>query len=451
MSAEAPPAAWNNAAPAGSGRDIAADVAVCGGGVAGVMAAVASARAGARTVLIEKYGFLGGNATAGAVAQFNSWRTASGRTVVAGLASEVVSRLTEYGAAGEHATFTMSTGHKMDRVEYAPEVLKLVLDDLVTAAGVTPLFHASLFGVRAERRRVAALRVLAKGEILTVRPKVVIDATGDIDVVLRAGGRFLPLEDGEALQPATMMFRFGPIDFAKFGAIPRDDLAALAHRGFADGRLARAALHASRDPFSPDAWFNISRLAVDATDPLALTAAEIEGRKQAWRAAEFLRCEVPGCDRGRLIAFATQVGVRETRRIEGDYVLDADDLRRPTQFHDAIAMGAYPIDVHPARGDDLRYEEFGDDHAYQIPYRCLIPRSLDNVLVAGRGVSASHTAQAAIRVMTISMAVGQAAGTAAAMTAGDAGSADIQVRNVSLPELQRSLIDAGACIAEATS
>lgn len=444
------------ARPAGSNLDspahaIAADVAVCGGGVAGAMAAVAAARAGARTVLIERYGFLGGNATAGAVAQFNSWQTVNGRRVVAGLASEVVSRLSEYGAAGEHTTFVMSTGHRMDRVEYAPEVLKLVLDDMLITAGVQPLLHASLFDVQCEGRRIDALRVLAKGTMLDVRPRVVVDASGDIDAVYRAGGRFLPLESGETLQPATMMFRFGPIDFARFDALSSAEVTALARRGFDQGLLARAALHASRNPYSADGWFNISRLAVDATDPLALSAAEIEGRRQAWRAAEFLRQAVPGCDRGRLIAFATQVGVRETRRIEGDYVLDGDDVRRPNRFQDAIAAGAYPIDIHPAAGGDLQYEDLGDDHAYQIPYRCLIPTSLDNVLVAGRGVSATHTALAAIRVMTISMAVGQAAGTAAAIaaqrgTSGD-NSGTVDVRKVSVPELQGRLIEAGACIA----
>ena len=131
-----------------------ADVVVCGGGVAGTIAAVAAARHGASVLLIERYGFLGGNATAGAVAQFNSWQTANGRRVIAGLASEVVQRLAGYGAAGEHQTFVMSTGHRMDRVEYAPEVLKLVLDDMISEAGVRPLLHASLLDVSCDGRRI---------------------------------------------------------------------------------------------------------------------------------------------------------------------------------------------------------------------------------------------------------------------------------------------------------
>ncbi len=425
--------------------ELQADVLVCGGGVAGTMAAVAAARQGVRVVLLERYGFLGGNATAGAVAQFNSWQTASGRPVVAGLAQEAVGRLRRYGAAGEHETFVMSTGHRMDRVEYDPEVLKLVLDDMVREAAVQPLLHASLLDVSRAGRRIEAVRVLTKGGLLRIRPGVVVDASGDMDLMQQAGARFLSLDEGEALQPATMMFRFGPIDFARFDALSAADIAALARRGYEEGALARAALHVARNPCSQDGWFNVSRLAVDATDPLALGRAEMEGRRQAWNAAAFLRAQVPGCELGRLVAFGTQVGVRETRRVAGRHVLTAQDLLQPVQFDDAIAAGAYPIDIHPAAGGELEYTSLGDDHAYQIPFRSLCPDGLDNALVAGRGVSATHQALAAIRVMTISMAVGQAAGTAAAMAA--QASADATVASVDMPGLRRVLQARGALLA----
>ncbi|NML44059.1 FAD-dependent oxidoreductase [Ramlibacter sp. G-1-2-2] len=426
-----------------TGPSLVADVLVCGGGVAGTMAAVAAARHGADVILAERYGFLGGNATAGAVAQFNSWQTANGRRVVAGLASEVVERLHAYGGAAAHHQFVMSTGHKMDRVEYAPEVLKLVLDDMVAEAGVRPLLHANLLDVRSEGRVVREARLLTKSGVVTVTPRVLVDCSGDLDALKQAGAGFLELEEGEALQPATMMFRFGPVNFERFEALSATELAALSRQGFEQGALARAALHAARDPFSDDAWFNISRLGIDATDATALGRAEIEGRRQAWRAAEYIRRQVPGCEDGRLRAFATQVGVRETRRVAGDHVLTAEELLQPVQFEDAIAAGAYPIDIHPAAGGDLVYSALGDDHAYQIPYRSLVPAALDNALVAGRGVSATHQALAAIRVMTISMAVGQAAGTAAAMAA----RADGAVRSVSVDQLRETLRTDGACLA----
>lgn len=436
------------AGPAGAAEaaPLVADVLVCGGGVAGTMAAVAAARHGAKVMLVERYGFLGGNATAGAVAQFNSWQTAGGRRVIAGLADEVVERLRRYGAAGGHKTFIMSTGHRMDRVEYAPELLKLVLDDMVSEDCVQPLLHANLLDVTCIGRCIDAVRILTKSGVVQIRPRVLVDSSGDIDALKRAGARFLELEDGEALQPATMMFRFGPIDFERFDAVTPAEMAQLSRRGFEQGHLARAALHSSRDPFSQDGWFNISRLAVDATDAMALGRAEIEGRRQAWRAACYLKAAVPGCAQGQLRAFATQVGVRETRRIEGDHILTAQELLQAVRFDDAIAAGAYPIDIHPVAGGELHYQPLGEDHAYQIPYRSLIPTAFDNALVAGRGLSATHTAQAAVRVMTISMAVGQAAGTAAALAALDPKPA-AQVRAVPMSALRNALLRDGACLA----
>lgn len=434
-------------------NDETADVVVCGGGVAGTMAAVAAARLGARTVLVERYGFLGGNATAGAVAQFNSWQTAGGRTVVAGLAQEVVDRLRRYGAAGRHHRFTMSTGHTMDRVEYAPELLKLVLDDMVTEAGVQPLLHASLLDVHTTAGHppgggdtaghISAVQALTRSGVLTLRPRVLIDASGDMEAMKRAGATFLPLDAGEALQPATLMFRFGPVDFARFDAIAPADLAQLARQGFETGQLARAALHVARDPYGPDGWFNIGRLALDATDARALGQAEIEGRRQAWRAAAYLQARVPGCEGGRLVAFGTQVGVRETRRVQGEHLLTASELLLQTAFADSIAAGAYPIDVHPATGGGLDYTALGDDQAYQIPLRCLQPLGLANALVAGRGLSATHRALAAIRVMTISMAVGQAAGTVAAMAA---AAARPLVRQVPMAAVRQQLLADGAVL-----
>jgi hypothetical protein len=433
-------------AGAGTPEAMNVDVLVCGGGVAGTMAAVAAARHGAGVLLVERYGFLGGNATAGAVAQFNSWQTGAGRRVVAGLASEVVQRLRRYGAAGEHKAFVMSNGHRMDRIEYAPEVLKLVLDDMVSEAGVQPLMHANLLDVATDGRHIDCLRVLTKSGIFQLRPRVLIDCSGDLDALYRAGAGFLELGEGEALQPATMMFRFGPIDFGRFDAVPPDEMAALARTGFEQGHLARAALHCARDPYSRDGWFNISRLAVDATDAMALGRAEIEGRRQAWRAASYLKGAVPGCDAGRLLAFATQVGVRESRRVEGDHVLTEQELLAPARFEDTIATGAYPIDVHPATGGGLHYQPLGEDHSYPIPYRSLIPQRFDNALAAGRGVSATHSALAAIRVMTISMAIGQAAGTAAALAARQAGPR-VDVRRVPVAGLREALLEDGACLA----
>ena len=417
-----------------------ADVVVCGGGMAGTVAAVAAARAGAATLLIERWGFLGGSATAAAVGQFVGWKTEAGEQVVRGLAEEIVARLVRRGASPGHGYFIMSTGHRMDRVEYDPEMLKLVLDEMVGEAGVRVLFHARVMAVQRSGAVIERVDVLTAAGSLAVGARVVVDASGDLDVLARAGATFLPLEANEQLQPATMMFRFGPIDFARFEALSPAELAGLVQQGVAAGALARAALHCSRVPFTADGWFNISRVAVDATDPFALSAAEQEGRRQAFAAAGFLTAQVPGCGQGRLVALAAQLGIRESRRIAGRATLHAADVRSARPFPDAIAAGAYPIDLHPPSGSDLRFEPLGVNHAYQIPYGCLVPLGLDNALVAGRGISASHTAHAATRVMPTVMAIGEAAGTAAARAA--AGNAGVAALDIAA--LRQALREAGA-------
>ena len=393
------------------------EVLVCGGGMAGAAAAIAAGRAGADTLLVERWGFLGGSATAGAVGQFVGWETAAGRQVVRGIAEEIVQRLVARGASSGHTHFTMSTGHRMDQVSYDPEALKLVLDEMVAGAPARVLFHSMILSAKRAGRAIEEVTLVTKAGPVAVRPKTVIDASGDLDLLARAGAQFLPLSEGEALQPATMMFRFGPVDFARFGALTTAALQALARSGVEQGALARAALHCSRIPGTDDGWFNISRVSVDATDPFALSAAEMEGRRQAFAAAAYLAAAVPGCENGRLVALASQLGIRESRRVRGAYVLSAEDLRSGRRFPDTVAVGAYPIDIHPAQGAaGLSFETLGEDHEYEIPFRCLVPVDLDNVLVAGRGISATHEAHASTRVMPNAMAIGQAAGTAAALS-----------------------------------
>lgn len=408
--------------------------------MAGTVASLAAARAGASTLLVERWGFLGGSATAAAVGQFVGWETAAGRRVIGGVAEEIVARLVARKGSGGHTHFVMSTGHHMDQVPYDPEVLKLVLDEMAIEAGARVLFHAAVLDVTVDRRTVSTVRLLTKSALLTVRARVVVDASGDLDLAARAGAEFLPLGADEVLQPATMMFRFGPMDRARFDALTLEERQALAARGVADGALARAALHMSPIAGTNDGWFNISRVAVDATDPFALSDAEMEGRRQAYAAAEFLSAHVPGCESGRLVSLAAQLGIRETRRIRGAYVVTADDLRAATRFEDVIAVGAYPIDMHPAREASLHFEPLGADLAYDVPFRSLRPVSLDNLLVAGRGISATHEAHAALRVMPTTMAVGQAAGTAAAMIA----AGNVPTSQLDTAELQSRLRAAGA-------
>jgi hypothetical protein len=391
------------------------DVLIAGAGMAGTVAAIAAARQGARTLVLERHGFLGGAATAGAVGQFVGWETRAGRRVIAGLAEEIVQRLEALGGSAGHGHFVMSTGHRMDRVEYDTEILKVVLDEMVHESGARVLLHSQLAQVSRRGRTITSATLFTKGGLIEARSRLFIDSSGDLDLMARAGAPFLDLDEGESLQPATMMFRLGPIDFAAFDGMSGEAKAKLAAHGVAEGALPRAALHCSRVPGSDDGWFNVTRLAIDAADPFALSDGEREGRRQALDAARFIIANVPGCRRARLVSFAPQLGIRETRRIAGLATLSADDLRSGAEFVDTMALGAYPIDVHHIGDANITFEELGPDHVYALPYRIAVPQGLDNALVAGRGLSATHEAHGAIRVMPTAMAVAQAVGTAAAL------------------------------------
>ncbi len=408
------------------------DVAVIGGGIAGFCAAIAARRMGAKTLLVERLGFLGGAATAGSVGQFVGWETRRGRRVVRGIGDDLVDCLKTAGGTLGHGRFTMSTGHRMDRVEYAPEILKVVLDGMASDCGLHVLFHGQVTAVERDAAAVRQVVIDTPTAALRIAARCHVDASGDMNLLTRAGAAFLKLETDESLQAATMMFAMAPVDFDRLDKVGLDSKQAIIARGLQSGDLPRAALHYNRVPDTDAAWFNITRVTVDPTDPFSLSAGEIEGRRQAFRVARFLRENLPGCGKARLSALAPQLGIRDSRRIVGDYVITAEDIRSGAAFDDTIACGAYPIDIHPANGSGLTIEEFGEDHFYRIPYRALLPRGLKNVIAAGRGISATHDAFAALRVMPTAMAMGHAAGVAAALAA----ISDGDVRKVAVNALQ---------------
>lgn len=360
------------------------DVLANGGGMAGTVAAIAAARAGARSLLVERHGFLGG-AAAGSVGEF----------VGAGLAEEIVQRLT---AAGDSADLT--------------EILKVVLDDMAHEAGVRVLLHSQLAQAALRRRTISSATVLTSSGALDVRARMFIDSSADLDLMVLAGAAFLD-PDEAATETATMMFRMGPIDFTAFDGMDAATRSALAERGVVEGALPRAALHCRRVPYSDDGWFDVTRVAIDASDPFALSDGEREGRRQALAAAHFIMANVPGCQRARLVAFAPHLGIRKTRRIAGLFTLTGEHLRQGAEFIDTMALGAYPLD-----GDGKpAFEELGSKHVHALPYRIAVPQGIDNALVAGSGLSATLEAHGAICAMPTAMAVAQAVGTAAALLA----------------------------------
>ena len=415
------------------------DVLVIGGGSAGSSAAIAAARSGASTVLVERYGFLGGTG-AMVLDTFYGFFTPGEpeRKVVGGIADEVVAGLDRHGMLIKRPnTYGAGSGFTYD-----PQVLKVVWDDLVAGAGVRILLHTSFVDVLMDGARVAAVVIGTPRGPRAIRARTIVDASGDAHVAARAGA---PFADSGALgiaQSLTTTFQMINVDVARAQAFPKKEMWARMADAGERYRLPRKEGSAHITPLPGVMVTNMTRVAgVDGTDVDALSAAEREGRLQALDYARFLKDQIPGYEDAALGGLSIQIGVRETRRIRGRYWLTRDDVVSAAKFPDAIAQCGAPIEIHHA-GGDTQWEYLPEGETFGIPYRALVPQALDNVVVAGRCLSASHDAHASVRSIGQCLAMGQAAGTAAALVAGR----DIAVVDLPATELRERLVAAGALL-----
>jgi hypothetical protein len=414
------------------------DVIVVGSGSAGSSAAIASARVGAQTVLIERGGFLGGTST-NVLDTFYAFFTPgkTPRKVVAGIGDDVLDALRAEDACFERPnTYGAGTG-----ITYDPEVLKRVWERLVIDAGADILLHALVIDAVIDfGGSVRGVAVATKSGLIRIEADVVVDASGDADVVHLAGG---PYESpSERTQSLSTVFRLANVDQAKASALSKEELWQLMKAADAAGEYALPRLEGSihRTPHDGVVMALMTRMRhVDATDADALSAAEIEGRRQCHEYHRFLRDQVPGYERSVMISTSPAVGVRESRRVLGDHILTAEEVLGGAKFADQIAQCGAPIEDHHA-GTDTQWVYLQDGGTYGIPYRTLLPRGLEGVLVAGRCFSASHDAHASARSMATCMAMGQAAGTAAALSQGRG----CTPRELDPDELRHVLRSAGA-------
>lgn len=419
------------------------DVLVVGGGPAGLGAALGAAQAGADVVLVERYGFLGGNATVSLVLPLMSFHTqreapapgddrelslmptdhGPGDPVVAGVLQRLLERLVATGGAVEPSPKTGYT------VPTDPEAYKLTLLDLLDEAGVRFLFHAFASGV-VVGDGVEGVVFETKSGPVVVRAAVVVDGTGDGDVAAAAGAPFdVGREEDGLTQPMTLMFRMVEFERPAFARYVRENpgqwrgvhgLWDLIAKATADGRLnlPREDLLFFATPHDKELSVNSTRvggvLGVNVWD---LTRAEWQARRQMRQIAEFLRDYVPGFETSYVAQSGVNIGVRETRRIRGEYQLTADDVLAARKFPDAIARGSYPVDIHNPKGTGTDLRNLPPGEAYDIPLRCLVPQDVERLLVAGRCISGSHEAHSSYRVTPIAMATGQAAGVCAALAA----------------------------------
>ena len=418
------------------------DVVVVGAGSAGATAAIAAAREGARTLLVDRLGFMGGTSTA-VLDTFYAFYTpgASPRRVVGGLGWEVAQRLLADGAAFERPnTYGAGTG-----VTYDPESLKLLWEELAADAGVHLLLHAWATGARVRGSTVDAVRTWSKGGERWFAAGAVVDASGDADVCAMAGAGYDDARTTPATQAVSTLFTVANVDVARASAVPKAELWERMREAAAGGEYRLPRLEGSwhRTPRHGVVMVHMTRVPnVDATDPDALTRAEVEGRRQVREYHRFLRDRVPGFEDAVLVATSPAIGVRESRRVFGDARLTREDVLSGRRTDDEIALCGAPIEDHGA-GGGTAWEYVADGGVYGIPYGTLLPAGLEGLLVAGRCFSATHDAHASARSMATCMAMGQAAGTAAALAVGGGTTP----RGVPPEALRARLAERGALLA----
>jgi len=424
------------------------DVLVVGAGSAGCSAAIAARRVGGPTVmLVERYGSPGGTSTL-MLDTFYGFFTPGDvpRKVAGGIPDEVVDALDDAQAVFLRPnTYGAGTG-----VNYNPERLKLVWDELLVQAGVRLLLHTTLVDVlRDSRDRITGVVVFTKRGFFRIGAKRFIDASGDADLCYHADIDYELAGENEPAQTLTTTFRVSNVDL--------DAYAAAGGKKMLMQKMTKAVEQGthvlprkSGSIHRMNAENCISTVAVrvagrDATDAEQLTAAEQEGRRQVFQYEKFLRDCVPGFAASNVIGMSTQIGVRETRRVYGEYRLTRDDCMTVARFDDRVLLCGAPIEDHratPDGGEETAWGYVPDGEAYDVPYRTLVPKGRDEVWVAGRCFSATHDAHASCRSMAQTMSMGAAVGTAAGLTL----ASNCGAREVSVTQLQDRLRQMGAVL-----
>lgn len=420
-----------------------ADVIVVGAGSAGATAAIAAARAGARTVLVERMGFLGGTSTQVLDCFYGFYTPGSvAYKVVGGIPDDVVGELRSRDACFERPnTYGAGTG-----ITYDPLQLQVVWEELALRAGVRVLLHAFVTDVIMDGARIAGVVVDGKRGLMQLTARAVVDCSGDADVCHRAGAPFERAGDIDPAQTMTTTFRMVNVDLARARGFGKQALWDKMQQAIDSGAYDLPRREGSWHITTQDGVVhtNMTRVAeLDGSDPVALTEAEMQGRRQAFEYARFLREQVPGFERAQVSWLCSPIGVRETRRVYGRYRLTREDCLTARKFDDAIGACGAPIeDHHP--GADTAWAYLPDGMTYDIPFGALLPQQVEGLLVAGRCFSATHDAHASCRSMAQTMTMGQAAGTAAAL----AVQQDTLPHELRVSMLQERLLALGAKFGE---
>ena len=395
---------------------------VVGGGIAGVAAAVRAAREGLSVLLVEKFGSLGGAMSNSLVYPFMKFAMNGGSVL---LSDGLFTEMRERKAAFNDTSW---------------ESYKFVFDDMVMEAGVDVLFHASVFEVFCEKRTIKSASIATKAGVMKVEADFFVDCSGDGELIAMAGCEYqLGRESDGYCQPMTTCFRVSGVDVELFDqdrdmlqqkykeyqaenkiTNPRENI--LVFKGLGEGIL----------------HFNTTRVIKhNPVDPVEVSKAEILARKQVYEMFCFLKENSKAFENSSIISIANHIGVRESRKLRGEHILTAEELKNCVQFEDVIAYGNYASDIHNPIGTGTVLYRFKPEEYYQIPYRSLLPKEYDNMLAAGRCLSATHEAHSAVRIMPICACMGEAAGLACAVayhTGANTHTVDIKIVQEKLRE-----------------
>lgn len=394
------------------------DIIVVGGGFSGVMAACAAAREKQKVLLVEKSGSLGGAAVLNSVLPFmNYMLKKDGERVLLnkGLFAEFLSRLYKYAESDGGDKVVSGNG-----TTFNEEFLKIVMDDMTDDYGVEVLFHATVCDVLPSGGKIKEIKVVGSFGVETLQARYFVDATGDAVLSLLAGASYhVGREKDGKCQPMTLCFRMGNVDMEKFR---KEDLAKvnkLWKEKLAAGQLINPREDILIFSHTTDSVLHLNSTRLLKSPVLAKekSVAEKEARKQMLELYRFLVKNAPSCKNATLLSSSVEIGVRESRMIDGLYVLTKDDIVACRKFSDAVAAGNYDIDIHSPDGSGTSHYWVPEGEYYTIPYRSLIPKGFDNLMVVGRCISSTHEAQASYRIMPIVACIGEGGGTVLAAAA----------------------------------
>jgi 2-polyprenyl-6-methoxyphenol hydroxylase-like FAD-dependent oxidoreductase len=415
-----------------------ADVVVIGGGLGGVVSAIAAARQGVKVTLVESNSFLGGTATASQVCELDGGYK-NGKAILPAISREIVQKLVDRGAAKHYGEVPMSSNPEVscDRIRFNPEHMKLVLDEMVLAHGIQTFFCSQLKNVENSEGAISVTLSNLYNDV-AIAGKVLIDASGNSEAVYLLDEGVTIKTKPENMQGVTLIFRLGGVDQQEFMKnLTPDELTRIIFKGLEEGALPFRILATCPLPGTSEISVSATRCQnIDFERIEDISKALLETRQQVAKTIPFIKANMKGCGTAYLTSIASSLGVRERRKIDGLYEVTGDDVIQCRRFADAIALGCYPVDIHKKKGDfAVQFTKIEKDGIYQIPYRSLVTKKYANVISSGKCICADDVAFAALRTMPCIMGIGNASGIAAALAVRD----HVDVRNVDVKEMRRML------------